>query len=288
MSRDPKETTPEPDTRGPAERLLAGTETGNAHVRALLASLPSGEPSGAAKARVRRALARGPAPRRAPLPRFIPIVALVLLASTAAVASAGLGGLSKLRLALVSGGDETSTPREHEASKVLGPGLPSPAPSVVPAAPGSTVAPAVAPEPSADEPRGAAPAELAAPSARPAPPPRAAPLAPPVSAPSAPAAVPSAPAVASAPAEVSQGAALVLEAMRALRKEHDPARAAQRLAEYRAHHGGGALDEEALALAIEASVATGDGDAKKLAASYVARYPRGRYAKSAEAVLAKD
>ena len=98
-----------------------------------------------------------------------------------------------------------------------------------------------------------------------------------------------APDVAPRPApEVSQGAALVLGAMRALRKEHDPVRAARLLSEYRTHHAGGSLDEEALALAIEAGGASGDGSGVRFAKDYVARYPQGRFTRSAQAALASS
>lgn len=266
-------------------RLLEGNDRAGARARRLLAALPNDEPSAATKARVRRAIARAETPKKTPSWRTVPVIALVLLASTAAVASAGLGGFSKLRLALVAGGEEGSTARTHESEKKeRGTTTALPEEPSAPTAPTTTGTAEAQPESVVPAASATAPETIAAPSAAPPAPrgPKTAPALPP-SATAAPAPLPADP-----PREVSQGAALVLEAMRALRKEHDPARATKKLAEYRAHHAGGALDEEALALAIEASGATNDGNTKKLAADYVARYPAGRYAKSAEAVLARE
>ncbi len=265
-------------------RLLEGNESAGARARRLLAALPNNEPSAATKARVRRAIARAGTPKKTPSWRTVPVIALVLLASTAAVASAGLGGFSKLRLALVAGGEEGSTARTHESEKkARGTATALPQEPSAPTTPTTTGTAEAQPETVAPAASATAPEPIAAPSTAPPAPrgPKTAPALPPSA--TAPDPLPADP-----PREVSQGAALVLEAMRALRKEHDPARATKKLAEYRAHHAGGALDEEALALAIEASGATNDGNTKKLAADYVARYPAGRYAKTAEAVLARE
>lgn len=80
-------------------------------------------------------------------------------------------------------------------------------------------------------------------------------------------------------------AQLVHSAMRALRSEHDPERAAKLLATYEEQHATGPLAEEALALRIEAALARGDGSAPAYARGYLERYPRGRYRNVAHRAL---
>jgi len=81
--------------------------------------------------------------------------------------------------------------------------------------------------------------------------------------------------VAAAPPEE---ATLVLAALRALRREHDPARAGLLLARYLERFPGGILTQEALALAIEAGLARGDRQAASgLAEEYLKRFPAGRF-----------
>ncbi len=75
---------------------------------------------------------------------------------------------------------------------------------------------------------------------------------------------------------------LVFDAMRALRREGHPERAAKLLDEYMRRYSSGSLAEEALALAIEASTALSDPRAKSLAEKYLARYPQGRFRSAAE------
>jgi len=70
----------------------------------------------------------------------------------------------------------------------------------------------------------------------------------------------------------------VLDALVALRREHDPARAGGLLTRYLAAHRHGALREEALALAIEAADARGDvAGAQQLAQTYQTEFPTGRF-----------
>jgi hypothetical protein len=45
------------------------------------------------------------------------------------------------------------------------------------------------------------------------------------------------------------------------------------------------LQEEALALSIEAAAALGDEEARRLSASYLQRYPQGRFRAQAQRVL---
>jgi type IV secretory pathway VirB10-like protein len=88
---------------------------------------------------------------------------------------------------------------------------------------------------------------------------------------------------AEAPAEE---ASLVLTGLRLLRRNHDSAQAGVLFGRYLERFPQGALAEEALALAIEASVATGEGRAAAgLAERYLARFPSGRFSRLAHKVL---
>ena len=81
----------------------------------------------------------------------------------------------------------------------------------------------------------------------------------------------------------AQETALVVAAVRALRREHDPARAGLLLDDYLHRYPSGVLAEEALALAIEAASARGDARAATFARVYLARYPQGRFQHAARA-----
>ena len=80
---------------------------------------------------------------------------------------------------------------------------------------------------------------------------------------------------------------LVFDAMRALRREGQPVRAARLLDEYLRRYPKGSLSEEALALAIEAASATGDSRAKGFADRYLASYPTGRFRAAAQRARAR-
>lgn len=70
----------------------------------------------------------------------------------------------------------------------------------------------------------------------------------------------------------------VLDAMVALRRDHDGARAGLLLDAYLKEHPRGVLREEALVLAVEAADARGDGaTARRLARTYQDTYPGGRF-----------
>jgi hypothetical protein len=70
----------------------------------------------------------------------------------------------------------------------------------------------------------------------------------------------------------------VLDALIALRRDHDPDRAGVLLERYLLDHPRGALREEALVLAIEAADARADhAQARRFARSYQAGYPQGRF-----------
>ena len=91
------------------------------------------------------------------------------------------------------------------------------------------------------------------------------------------------------PAPVAAGdASPVLEAMRALRLQGNPARARQLLAWYLARHPDGTLAEEAQAMTIEAAVAHHDADAAALARGYLRRYPAGHFSALARQTLARQ
>jgi outer membrane protein assembly factor BamD (BamD/ComL family) len=73
-------------------------------------------------------------------------------------------------------------------------------------------------------------------------------------------------------------AALVMAALRSLRREHNPARAGTLLQSYLTRFPEGVLTEEALAIGIEAALARHDAAvATTLAKQYLGRYPAGRF-----------
>ena len=83
--------------------------------------------------------------------------------------------------------------------------------------------------------------------------------------------------VASAPPPPEE-AALVMAALRSLRREHNPVQADTLLQTYLTRFPEGVLTEEALAIGIEAAVARHDAaSAKALANQYLGRYPAGRF-----------
>jgi hypothetical protein len=77
----------------------------------------------------------------------------------------------------------------------------------------------------------------------------------------------------------------VMQAIRALRTDHDPWRAEDLLQSYLQHNPRGALAEEALALQIEAARARHDAVASERASRYLRLYPNGAYRKAAENAL---
>jgi hypothetical protein len=80
----------------------------------------------------------------------------------------------------------------------------------------------------------------------------------------------------------------VLEAVRALRKRGDAAHAQVLLDQYLTTHPGGALTEDALALAIEAASARHDPRAADYARRYLARFPNGRFRAIAVRAAGRD
>lgn len=258
-------------------RILEGDGggVGEARTRALLSALGKTHVSASSKARVRAALAAEPRARRAATGWIVPTLAAATLLGTAI---AGASGHIGRHLPFVESGahDGPSHPEK----------IPTAAP---PTAAAMQATPAVSARPSEPEaPVADAPpsplASVEAPSVPTPPPAVRAPETPRAPSPKAsPAPSPEAPAGAAPP---SYGGDLVVSAMRALRKENDPAKASRLLAEYRGAHARGPLDEEASALAIEAGLRLGDGSAPRHAKAYLERYPEGRFARLAESALA--
>jgi TolA-binding protein len=157
------------------------------------------------------------------------------------------------------------------AAPVAAPSMPlEPAPvAPAPVAPAPSVAPSAPPAPVAPAPSVAtsAPVSTAAPAS---PAPRA------VHAP------------APAPADVeTEAQQLLTSAVRALRHEHDAARATTLLTRYLARYPDGVGAEDALALALEATLDRDPPRAAAFAARYLARYPSGRWAPLAQRALAR-
>lgn len=86
----------------------------------------------------------------------------------------------------------------------------------------------------------------------------------------------------------SEDPSAVVHAVEALRKQHDPDRAAKLLAGYLAANPKGALAEEALALSIEAASVRHDPAASDFARRYLREYPSGRFRQTAQAVLERQ
>ena len=94
-----------------------------------------------------------------------------------------------------------------------------------------------------------------------------------------------APSAQPAPAAHSAGNELVRRAVKALRRDGDPALAGRLLES--AHHKSpdGALAEEVMSLRVEAALARGDARARGYAQEYLARYPAGRYREQVQRAL---
>jgi hypothetical protein len=83
----------------------------------------------------------------------------------------------------------------------------------------------------------------------------------------------------------SEDPSLVVDAIRALRTDHDPRRASTLLGQYLRTYPHGALSEEAVALSIEAAAASRSPSATTFAAQYLREYPHGRFRRTAEQAL---
>jgi hypothetical protein len=84
---------------------------------------------------------------------------------------------------------------------------------------------------------------------------------------------------------ISDDPLTVAEAIRALRTEHDTARAEHLLADYLTRYPRGLLSEEALALSIEAAATEHDPRAIANARRYLASFPHGKYGAFARSVV---
>lgn len=96
------------------------------------------------------------------------------------------------------------------------------------------------------------------------------------------------PATAVSAPDSSLEAQLLVDALNAVRRDHDPARAMTLIDFYLERYPRGVLVEEALALAVEAAVAEGPGGraVTARAAAYRARFPSGRYRGRVEELVA--
>lgn len=241
----------------------------------LLAQVPRTEVSSVSKARVWAKLRRKEGVGRASFVVRFAVVAVLLCGSFAFAADrlSLLGSLSPSRLFGAG---------EHGADGEVAP-APSVPRSSFPPAPRAVDSVLPVPSPSAALPAPDAPdVQPAAPSARPSSPVRVAVAAPSITPSVAALSVPSA-AAPSAPPKVDEETDLVLDGLRALRREHDPARARSLFSRYLSRHPGGPLAEDALGYSMEAADAQGAPvEAARLAAAYLHAYPSGRYGALAE------
>lgn len=91
-----------------------------------------------------------------------------------------------------------------------------------------------------------------------------------------------------APSASLSEARLMQQAVEALRSSGDPDKAEKLLQQYRQSSSSGRLDEEALALSIEVSLARKDGNAASYARRYLAAYPGGKFTPLAKKALAQE
>jgi len=206
--------------------------------RDLLQQTPPAAPDGDVKDRVWRSLQHAPAPA----PRGLRILMLKVAMVAIVALGAGTAGAVITRrwiVPAVSGGAPAAGPARPPARQA----------KAQPVAPAEPVA--IADETAAEIPHPKAPA-------------RSAPRKPASPAPSA--------------AAVARERTEVLDALVALRREHDPVRAGTLLTRYLTAHPRGALREEALVLAMEAADARGDRPgAAQLAQTYQTEFPGGRF-----------
>lgn len=250
------------------------TDPNEEHATALLKHARPLEPSAVRKRSVWLALERSAMKRSRPRVSGPAIAALVLFGATAA--SATMPRLWRRFHAApvpseIAADAPASGEQRHVPRRVAKSGGPAAAPAPVGEAPSFEP---VVPAPEVSAPIVAAPGTPA--------------IDPPRAAQAASGAKKSASAVKARPAvETSDppaSAALMVEAMRE-RRAGNLHRARELSAEYRLKYPGGALQEEAFALSIEAAAALGDDEARRLAATYLQRYPRGRFRAQAERAL---
>jgi len=268
-------------------RILESDAPETAHLREALRTLGPTRVDDVAKARVRRSLAREERPKKTTSTWLVPVLAVGLLLATA-VAGASMPSVRK-HLPFVESGTDTSLSRPEKSLTKPTSAAPVEAPSgSAPESPtGSPVSLATPVSPVSPESADVAavvPA-MAPPVAQAAPMVHRRPSAPGIATPPPATPAPAQSSVVTERPEPSQGGDLVVGAMRALRRENDAAKASRLLGDYRRAYPMGPLDEEALALAIEAGLRLNDGSARAHARTYLDRYPRGRFAPTAESAL---
>jgi hypothetical protein len=262
-------------------RILESDAPETAHLREALRTLGPTRVDDVAKARVRRSLTREERPKKASSTWLVPVLAVGLLLATA-VAGASMPSVRKHLPFVESGVDTNLSHPEKSPTKPAG-AIPMEAPS------GSAPEPTVASLAASVSPVTPAPTESpdvtpAVAQATPVVHPRTSPPGV-VTPPAAPSSTARGEKTEAERPEPSQGGDLVVGAMRALRRENDATKAARLLGDYRRAYPLGPLDEEALALAIEAGLRLKDGSAPTHARTYLDRYPRGRFAHTAESAL---
>ena len=90
------------------------------------------------------------------------------------------------------------------------------------------------------------------------------------------------------PEAESEGSALMVAAVRALRRANNPQEASALSEKYLSRFPEGPLNEEAHALRVEAADSAGSPDAGELARDYLRRFPMGNFRSSVEAILRKN
>jgi hypothetical protein len=236
-------------------------------VKDLLRAAPTAAPSASSKARVRAALDERREPRRGLWLRPVVVLSLLLIGAAGASAARDEGWLGQTYRRLVAW---VSPAAPAKTTAPASPAPASPAPATVPVlAPAAEPRPIESPAPAAERVVGARRAPRAAlPGVTPV-----------------------------REASPTDDPTLGAPAVRALRREHDAARATQLLEDYLRRWPDGALAEEALALSIEAAQARGatpsaelsrptDARARELAVRYLRRFPRGRFVETAHRALA--
>jgi cytoskeletal protein RodZ len=260
------------DERGAADPLVA------AAARLVSAREPLAEDA----ARRQRVRARMRRRRSAPGAAWLRVAAAVLLVFSVAAASAMIGRAAQTIRARMQE-SRAAKQREHERTHAHRATPPTAATEPTPpTAATAPIEPAAATEPTAATAPVATPP---APSHAPARVVRIAASAPRPAQRATPPVAPSRPVVAAAADRESDEARLVADAVRALRHEHDPARAAALLQRYLDRYPDGVAAEDALALALEATIGRDPPHAVGFATRYLARYPSGRWSALARRAL---
>lgn len=258
-------------SHGPVRRMIEDdtNATASATARMLLAALPQGDAT--APHTKGRVLARLHAPKPPRIPTSMRILAFaVLLLASAALAESRMHILGSFTSSSSSrGAEQGGSVSSNQAPATAAPRI-APSASIAPLV--ATAADLAPPEPAmvaSHEPE-APPKPQVFPAAMPSH--RVTPTA---------VAVPSVVPTQEA-ARSMEEAELVLDGLRALRKEGNPARASALFSQYLAKHPNGALAEDAMGYRLEAADRTGSADTGHLADAYLRAYPHGRYVQLAE------